>query len=406
MAKKKEENVVQEAGKNVSVQQVLRERKKEQEKKHGKKPHFLRMRMWVGYLVSLVAKDRGRVPDNIGNRMLITNNLAVTKGGMTSIVLLQNLSLDTPQCLLSRLVEELRRRGSAAVLDFVVKNEIYNVNLTDSGLKSRINAWEESLEYDWISDYEKEIAARCLYTVDVARTVNRLFRSRLYLLIRAQTGSELTEAERIIYKALEGIKCSFLPIAGDIKHTLKYVSMVSDSRTREVKDVKAIINSERTLMQLLPNSGSMNDTKGLFLGTDVENYSPYLEDFESITSARNLYCYAPSGGGKTVIALNMCCSAVENGWSVCIQDIKGNEFVNFVKGTGGYIVSMRQMSPGFINSFVMYREETTDELAEQYFKERFAFSKKQLMILANIEGTEQTSDLEELLDEFLTAIYI
>lgn len=120
MAKKKEENVVQEAGKNVSVQQVLRERKKEQEKKHGKKPHFLRMRMWVGYLVSLVAKDRGRVPDNIGNRMLITNNLAVTKGGMTSIVLLQNLSLDTPQCLLSRLVEELRRRGSAAVLDFVV----------------------------------------------------------------------------------------------------------------------------------------------------------------------------------------------------------------------------------------------------------------------------------------------
>lgn len=404
MAKKKES--MQEEKNAVSIQQVLRERKKEQERKHGKKQHFLRMRMWVGYLVSLVAKDRGRVPDNIGNRMLITNNLIVTKGGMTSIVLLQSLSLETPQCLLSRLAEELRKRGSSAILDFVIKNEGYNVNLNESGLKSRISAWEDSLEYDWISDYEKEIAARCLYTVDVARTANRLFRSRLYLLIRAQTGSELTEAERVVYKALEGIQCSFLPIAGDIKHVLKYVSMVSDSRTKEIKDVKAVINSERTLMQLLPNSGSMNDTKGLFLGTDVENYSPYLVDFEAITSARNLYCYAPSGGGKTVIALNLCCSAVENGWSVCVQDIKGNEFVNFIKGTSGYIVSMRQMSPGFINSFVMHKDETTDEQAESYFKERFAFSKKQMGILANVDRVDQESDLEELLDEFLTAIYI
>lgn len=404
--KKKKEEVMPQAMGSPSVQQVLRERKKEEERKHGKRQYFLRMRMWVGYLVSLVAKDRGRVPDNIGNRMLITNNLIVTKGGMTSIVLLQNLSLETPQCLLSRIAEELRKRGSSAVLDFIIKNEVYHVDIAESGLKSRIKAWESSLEYDWISDYEKEIAARCLYTVDIARTANRMFRSRLYLLIRAQTGSELTEAERIVYKYLEGIQCGFLPVTGDIKHTLKYVSMVSNTRTREIKDVKAIINSERTMMQMLPSSGSMNDRKGLFLGTDVENYSPYLVDFEGITSARNLYCYAPSGGGKTVIALNMCCSAVENGWCVCVQDIKGNEFVNFVKGTGGYIVSMRQMSPGFINSFVMHADEATDGQAEQYFKERFAFSKKQLAILASIEGVEQISDLEELLDEFLTAVYI
>lgn len=159
-------------------------------------------------------------------------------------------------------------------------------------------------------------------------------------------------------------------------------------------------------MQLLPNSGGMNDKKGLMLGTDVQNYSPYLVDFDNITSARNLYCYAPSGGGKTVIALNLCCSAVENGWCVCVQDIKGNEFTNFVNGTGGYIVSMRQMSPGFINSFVMHEDEATDAIAEQYFRERVAFSKRQMMILASVETKGLISDLEELLDEFLSAVYI
>jgi len=389
-----------------SVQQALQRRSKERKVKYGKKEHFLRMRMWVGYLVSLVAKDRGKVPDNIGNRILITNNLVVTKGGMTSIVLLQALSLETPQCLLSRISEELRKHGSHAILDFVIKNEPYNPNLNDSGLKSRIDAWEKALDYDWISDYEKEIAARCLYTVDVVRSAEKMFRSRLFLLIRADTGSKLTEAERIIYKYLDSIKCGYLPIAGDVKGMLKYISIVSNRRSRQVKDIKAVVNSERTLMQLLPNSGGMNDKKGLMLGTDVQNYSPYIVDFESITSARNLYCYAPSGGGKTVIALNLCCSAVEMGWCVCVQDIKGNEFTNFVNGTGGYIVSMRQMSPGFINSFIMHEGETTDVCAEQYFRERVAFSKRQLMILASIEGENFVSDLEELLDEFLSAVYI
>lgn len=388
-----------------TVQQMLQKQKQEKRAK-GEKRHFLRMRMWLGYLVSLIAKDKGRVPDNIGNRILVTNNLIITKGGMTSIIQLQKLSLETPQCLLSRLAEKLRERGSGAVVDFVIKNEPYTVSLGESGLKARIEAWENALQYDWISDYEKEVAARCLYTVDVARRSERMFRSRLYLLIRAKTGSELTAAEKIVYAYLESISCAFYPVSGNLKKTIKYVSMVSDLRVKDLKEVKAVINSERTLMQLLPDSGGVNDRKGLFLGTNVENFSPYLVDFEQITSARNIYCYAPSGGGKTVFALNLCCSAVECGWSVCAQDIKGNEFVNFVKATGGYIISMRPMSPGFINSFIMHESEATDENAEQYFKERFAFSKRQLIILSGITKEEQISELEELLDEFLTAVYI
>ena len=46
-----------------------------------------------------------------------------------------------------------------------------------------------------------------------------------------------------------------------------------------------------------------------------------------------------------------------------MQDIKGNEFTYFIQSTGGYIVSLRQMSPGFINSFVMRKDDTTDSNA-------------------------------------------
>ena len=89
-----------------------------------------------------------------------------------------------------------------------------------------------------------------------------------------------------------------------------------------------------------------------------------------------------------------------------MQDIKGNEFTYFIQSTGGYIVSLRQMSSGFINSFVMRKDDTTDSNAETYFNTRIAFSKKQLIILSGVTTQEYIIDLEELLDEFLDSLYI
>ena len=385
-----------------SVQQTLKERKRKQ----GKKEHFLRMRMWVAYLLSLFEKDRGKIPDNIGNRILITNNLIVTKKGMTSLVQVETLSLETPQCLALRLIETLRDKGSHAIVDVAIKNEPYTVQLGDTGLKSRIAAWENIIERDDIKDSEKEMAARCLYTIDVLRSGERLLKSRIYLKIRAKSGAELTAAEKIVYQFLADIGADYLPIAGDLKQHLQYITIASGKKPKNVKDIKSVVMSARTLSQLLPNSGSMNDTRGLLLACNIDNYSPYIIDFESISHGRNLYILAPSGGGKTVIALNLCCSAAEDGWAVCIQDIKGNEFTNFVLGTGGYIVSLRLATPGFINSFVMNAEETTDENAEAYFKDRFAFSKRQLTILSAFDAPADLAELEEFLDEFLSSVYV
>lgn len=392
---------------NKQKQQIALKDRIKEVNKGKKKEHFLVWKMWLNYLVSLVEKDRGRIPDNIGNKMLITNNLVITKAGMTSYIQIETLSLETPQFLISRICEDLRKNGSAAVVDAIFKNEPYVVNINESGLKSRRASWEMAMERDDISDYEKETAARCLYTVEVIQSGAKLMKTRLYLAIRAKTGAELTAAEKIIYRFLTyDVKAVFSPVVGDLKGTLSYIAMSSGVRPKDIKDIKAIVNSEATLAQMLTCGGSLNDKKGLWIATNVDNYSPYNIDFESITSARNIYITASAGEGKTVLAINMCASAIENGWAVCIQDIKGNEFNAFTEGTGGYIVSLRETSPGYINSFIMHADETTDEEADVYFKERFAFSKRQLSILSSFETERELNELNELLEEFLGSLYI
>ncbi len=398
--KKGEHNQEEKRQKTSATRETLQEKKRSH-----KKEYFLREKMWISYLVSMMQKDRGKIPDNIGNRMLISNNMYITKPYMSSMLQIVSLSLQTPQALISEILQELRDKKSSAIVDVTIKNENFDVQLQESGLLSRIAMWEKSMDSDVITDREKEMAARCLYTVDIAKEGKRLLKSRIYLTVRHKTGSELTRAERIICNYLAS-KGAVYRLITDVAITLRYVSLVSDYRDKALKDVKTIVNSEQTLAQLLPNSSSWNDKKGHYLGVNILNNTQFLLDFEKITSARNLYILAPSGVGKTVLALNLVCSAVENNWAVCVQDIKGNEFTYFIQSTGGYIVSLRQMSPGFINSFVMRKDDTTDSNAETYFNTRIAFSKKQLIILSGVTTQEYIIDLEELLDEFLDSLYI
>ena len=371
-----------------------------------KRERFIRLKMWVNYLVSMMEKDRGKIPDNIGNKILITNNLYITSLFMSSIVQVTSLSLDTPVTLMQEIIKKLRDEESTAVIDFTIKNMPFDVDQKDSGLNSRISLWESSMDDDSITDRQKEIAARCLYTVEVAQSGAKMMKSRIFLTIRAKTGSELTKAEKIVYKYLSSIGASYKPITSNIKNVLKYISLISDYHDKSIKDIKAIVNSEQTLSQMLPNTNSFNGSKGIYCGINITNNTPFMLDLVNITIARNMYVIGPAGDGKTGLALNMVSSAVENGMAVCIQDIKGNEFTNFIKSTGGYIVSCRQMSPGFINSFKMIADESDDNSADLYFKANVAFSKEQLMILSGIQDREELNELEELLDEFLDSLYV
>lgn len=371
-----------------------------------KRVPFIRWRMWLNYLLANIQKDQGVIPKNIGNRILISNNMFVTKYFMSSIIQIEELSLETPTVLVGHIMAELRKENCSAIVDATFKNNVYSLDLKDAGLESRTRAWERVVENENASKKDKVIATRCLYTKSLAAKGVPLMQSRIFLIVRAKSGTQLARAEKIIFKYLESIGAGYTLQIGDIKHKLEYISILSDNYEGSLKDIKAIINSPQTLAQMLPNSGSMNDKAGSYMGINILNNSQFLLDWRNITLARNVYVVAPSGVGKTVFTLNLCCSACEGGMAVCVQDIKGNEFTNFIKGTGGYIVSLRQSSSGYINTWKMHKEDTVDLDAVSYFNQRLNFSKQQMIILSGLTETEDLTLFKELLEAFHESMYI
>ena len=370
-----------------------------------KKERFLWVKMWINYLVSLTMKDRGKIPDNIGDRILITSNVYITKLYMTTIVHIYELGTNTPVTFLEVLNGELRAKGNKAILDLTVKNSNYDYNPKNSGLNSRIRNWENTVSSDLTSRRMKERATRCLYTVEVANSGKQLKSARMFLSIRAKDIQTLNTAEKIVYDTLGRMNCLYMPAHNTIRPDLEYISLIGN-RTHDKKGSAAVMVTNTILSQLVPNCGSYNDKEGYYLGMNVLNGSHYYLNTWNITKARNMYAVAPSGVGKTVLAVNMMQSAYENGSAVCVMDIKGNEYNNFINATNGYIVSLRPISIEYINSWVMHKNDTTPDKAESYFKSRVNFSKQQMIILSGIRDRAQLLELEELLDEFHDSLYV
>ena len=369
---------------------------------------FPALHMWVSYLLSMFEKDRGTIPSNIGNRMLILNNMYCTKSYMTSMLLITYLSLDTPATFLEEINKALRDAKSRALVDMTVKNQKFDVNLEDSGLTSRISMWKSAKDSPILSKESKQISGQCLYTVDLVRAGQKLKKSRIFLKIRAKTGSELKNAEKIITSFLTHKQCGYVPISGNIKEMLKYSSMIADYKDSALKDVKTVVNTNFTLGQLMPNNNSINQCTedSMYMGNNIQNNQEFELDTKAITKGRGIYVTAPAGVGKTVIALNFAQSFVENGNAVCLTDIKGNEFTTFINSTGGYIVSLTNDSTEYYNSWKMHRQDVDQVSASSYFYDRFNFSKKQMVILTGLVKQEDINLANQLFDEFLRSMYI
>ena len=384
-----------------SVRQAASESNKDKPK-----PERLKwVKMWINYLVSLTMKDRGKIPDNIGDRILITNNMYITKLYMTTIVHVYELGQNTPITLLEVLNGVLRDSGNRAILDMTLKNSKYDYDPRNSGLQSRIRVWNNNLDSDITSRRMRERSARCLYTVEVAQSGKILKHTRMFLSIRAKDIMTLNTAEKLIYSTLGQMGCVYMPAHSNIKSNLEYISIMGN-RSIDLKGMTPVMTSNVILSQLVPNCGSLNDREGYYIGQNIKNGSPYFIDTRTITVARNMYAVAPSGVGKTLLALNMAQSAFEEGSACCLMDIKGNEYTNFINATGGYTVSLRPNSTEYINSWVMHKEDTDQERAEAYFKSRVQFSKKQMIILSGVKDRQEVLEFEELLDEFHESLYI
>ena len=399
-----EEGTEQVQGKS-SIRSSVKSAVSYQNRNKAEKERFIWIKMWISTLVSFIMKDRGRIPDNIGDKILITNNLYITKLYMSSIIHICELGVDTPETLMGVLNSALRDRGNKAIIDFTMKNGKYHFDEDNSSLKTRIDWWEEQADNPTVPKSMRERAARCLYTVMQAKSGVQLKYTRFFITVRAKDIGTLTNAEKIIKESLNAMGSSYRMPHGSIRNNLGYIALFGGA-IDDIKSVEPCMTSNQVIAQTCPNCGSFNDKDGIYIGMNVLNGQPFFIDLETITSARNMYVVAPSDVGKTVLATNMAQGAFENGAACCFMDIKGNEYTSFIKATGGYTVSLRPWSVEYINSWAMHKNDTTDEGAEAYFKSRVNFSKQQMIILSGITDRTLLIQFEELLDEFHDSLYI
>lgn len=396
-------NAVRSDGKS---NETIEQRLKKQEVKRPKKERFEVLRMWVYYLGSMIAKDRGTIPNNIGNKILITSNMYITKLYLSSIIQITVAGLNVPITTVQELTRYLREKKCTAVVDATFKRMPMKMSVNDSGLNSRRRTWENTMKLDYISDRQKEMSARCLYTTDLLEQGEELCYTRVYITLRAKSGSELKRAEVLAGKFLSASSIVYLPITSNVKETLEYISILSDKYSKETKDAKALVTSDLTLAQMMPNTGAFNGSKGLWLGVNLLNNSHFYVDFESITIARNIYLIAPSGVGKTVLSNNIIGSALEkDNWRACAMDIKGNELSNLCKAVNGLILDLTPKSREYINSFKMDANFVNYEDAVDYFKENFNLSKETMLILADLSNNDEINEATALIETFLNTIY-
>lgn len=366
---------------------------------------FTWVHMWITYVASMLMKDQRRIPDNIGNKILITNTMYVTARYMSVIMHVTDMGDNAPITYVGEIVKELRARGNTAIVDFSFKNSKWEFRPDDSGLKSRISIWEKQVADPTVTGRRKTNAERCLYTVEQAASGKQLKQTRMYITLRAKDVQTLDDAEVIIDRKFGSFHAMYDSQYARVKQNLEFVSILGD-RNEDLKATPAVMTSNTVLSQMVANCGSYNDWDGYYIGQNIMNGTPYYLNPADITIARNMYICAPSGVGKTVLALNIMQSAFEHGSAVCAMDIKGNEMTKFIKATGGYIVSLRASSYEYINSFAMHAEDATQEGAEAYFNDRFNFSKQQIITLSGIREREQLLSFEALLDEFLGYLYV
>ena len=386
---------------NDSVASKLHEKGKERRKKE----RFLTARMWLSTFISKFFMDRGTIPDNIGNNVLITNNLYITKNHLTAMFIVIEMDETTPMCWTSDLVKYVKDQTSGVVVDITFKGQPYHPDLTPSVMNPREKTWRQTLDNPYMPESYVRRAARCLYTLDVARSSSNLSRQRIYVKVRAKDGAALKRGCASVQNYFYRINAKVKRIQSNVEEHMSYVTLMSDKKPEHLKDVPGVIFSRETFAESMPVIQGANDQKGVLMGYDVISKFPYFVDFKSTAAAKNIMIEALSGWGKSFMATYWLYPFYAESFNLSVMDIKGTEFTALAKALGGIILSMRTTSTYYINTFKWRPEEVIDNDYITYANERFRMSKERLLCMCDLTEKEQSQG-EALLDEFLQHVYV
>lgn len=383
----------------------LNKRLSERGKKRREKEKFIRTRMWISTLLSKFFTDRGTIPDNIGNNLLISNNVAITKNSITSYILLIECSETTPICWTSDLVKYVKEQVEGVKIDFIMKGNHYYPDISPSGVSSREKSWTLTLNNPLMPKDAVRRSARCLYSLDVARSGEKLMKFRVYIRIRALTNTTMNQAihlcENYLAKKCDG---RYKVIKSNLEEVVDYTTLMSDKRPEHLKDVPPMIFSMQTLAESLPSIQGMNNTKGTLFGFDIKSQFPYQIDFKGSASMKNVLLEADSGFGKTFLVEWWLYPLYADGFNLCIMDIKGTEFRAITEALGGVTLSMRNSTTYYINTWCWSADECFDGDYLTYVNERMRLSKEQLMLMADLED-RLVPQGEALVEEFIQTLY-
>jgi hypothetical protein len=378
---------------------------KQESKKRKKKERFLVARMWFATAVSALYNDRGVIPPNIGNNIYIGNNMYTTKNSLNAVIIVKELSTDTPVAVVSDLIAYVKGKVPNVSVDFTLKCRKHYVNIHGSDLKSRIITWTRTLDNPLVQDYQKRRAARLLYTVDIIKSGERIYKSHIYITLRAAVGSDLNKAIEQTETYLQKISAVYKVIKNDIKSHMEYMLLMSDKRSQKIRDFTTSILSRQTLSEMLPTTQGMNDSIGTFLGIDRESQAPYFINFRGTAKAKNIYIAATSGSGKTFLAQNWFLDMSVDDYNMCIMDLKGTEFIAFTEARGGIVLSMKPSSDLYINTFRLDPSECENKDKRIYYDNRFNLSKEMMLLLCDLPQDFESRG-EALLEEFLALLYL
>ena len=388
-----------------SAERDLAKTLRAQAKEQKKKERFIRSRMWTSLLISRIFQDRGTIPDNIGNNVLITNNMYITKNNLTAIIHIREMSETTPISWTSDLVKYVKDTNSGVTVDITMKGQRYYPDITPGNIGSRERTWHQTLDNPFMPEIYVRRAARCLYTLDIVRSGAKTYKCRVYIQIRAKDGATLRGGVNSALVYLASIGCQAKRIQSNIEEHLDYMTLMSDKKPTTLKDIAPVIFSTQTFAESMPVVQGANDTKGVLLGYDIISGYPYFVDFKATAAAKNIMIEALSGWGKSFMASYWLYPFYAQGFNLAIMDIKGNEFNAITEALHGVHLSMRPTSTNYINTFRWRTDEVFDGDTTTYAHERFRMSKERMLIICDLNEKE-TSQAEALLEEFLQYTYV
>ena len=335
---------------------------------------------------------------------MVSNNVYITKNNITAIIFVTEMSEYTPLCWTSDLMKYVKDQTEGVIVDITFKGQKYFPDITPTGIGSREKSWRNTLDNPMMPEEYVRRSARCLYSLDVARSGAALYKMRCYIKIRAKDGYKLKKGIQAVSGYLSMIGAKFKRIQSNLDEHLAYMTMMSDKKPEHLKDLPPIIFSLQTFAESMSDVQGINDNKGVLMGYDNLSGSAYFVDYKSTANAKNIMIEALSGWGKSFMGSYWLYPFYADGFNLAIMDIKGNEFDAITKALHGVHLSMRNTSTRYINSFRWSMKEVFDGDPLTYANERFRVSKEKMMIICDMEEKYE-SQVESLLEEFLRSVY-